>query len=101
MHVAPAASDGEYTIAASPGAKRGTKIVVNLKDSDLEFTKGEEVEKIIKTHSYFVPFPLFLNGKQVNTVQPVWAMSKSDITEEMYEGFYKHVSKGYVLRVPQ
>ena len=34
-------------------------------------------------------------GPQVNTVQPVWSMSQTDISEEMYDSFYKHVSKGF------
>lgn len=89
-------SDGTYKIRSSPDAARGSRIVVNLKDDAKEFADEETVKNIIQTHSYFVPYPLFLNGKQINTVQSVWAMSKSDVTEEMYTSFYKHISKAYV-----
>jgi len=36
-----------------------------------------------------------LNGKQVNTVQAIWAMSKADITEDMYTAFFKFKSGDY------
>ncbi len=49
-------------------------------------------------HSNFVNFPIFLNGKQLNTVQAVWKMAKSDVSEEMYNGFFKFKSKSYVRR---
>lgn len=58
-------SDGAYTIAPHSHGTRGTKIVVNLKEDHKEFADGDTVEEIIKKHSYFVPFPLYLNGKQV------------------------------------
>ena len=64
--IAPSAnSDGAYTIAPHSHGTRGTKIVVNLKEDHKEFADGDTVEEIIKKHSYFVPFPLYLNGKQV------------------------------------
>lgn len=46
------------------------------------FAKQEEVEKIIQTHSYFVPFPIYINNKQVNTVQAIWALQPNEVEEE-------------------
>lgn len=85
--------DGSYEIAPATSVQRGTKIQLHLKESCKEFSNAKTVEDIIMKHSNFVNFPIFLNGKQLNTVQAVWKMAKQDVTEEMYTGFYKFKSK--------
>ena len=51
------------------------------------------MDDAIKKYSNFMSFPIHLNGEQVNTVQAIWAMSKSEVTEEMYEEFFKFKTK--------
>ena len=49
------------------------------------------IERIIQQYSSFVPFPILVEGKKVNTVQAIWARSKNEITDEEYTEFYKFV----------
>lgn len=84
-------SDGQtgYEIEPAGELPRGTKIVLQLRDS--EFAQASRVEQIIRHYSNFVPIPIELNGNAVNTVQALWTKSKSEVTESEYEEFYKFV----------
>lgn len=82
---------GSFTISERPGLHRGTKIIVNLKEDAEEYAQKFKVESIIKQYSTFVPFPIKLEGETVNTVQAIWTRSKSEITDEEYNEFYKFV----------
>lgn len=82
---------GTYTIEPETGLRRGTRIVIYLKDEFKEFSKAERIESIIKQYSNFVSFPIELNGTRVNTVQAIWARNRSEIKDEEYEEFYKFV----------
>jgi molecular chaperone HtpG len=84
-------SDGQtgYEIEPAGELPRGTKIVLQLRDT--EFAQSANIERIIKHYSSFVPFPIELNGNAVNTVQALWTKSKSEITDTEYEEFYKFI----------
>lgn len=86
-------SDGAGGYEIEPGGElpRGTRIVVHLKDEEQDFARPARVEAILKRYSNFVPFPIELNSKAVNTVQAIWARSKAQIKEEEYEEFYKFI----------
>ena len=83
---------GSFEISACPGLHRGTKITVSLKEGCEDYAKKWRVESIIKQYSSFVPFPIKLDGETVNTVQALWARSKSDIKDEEYLEFYKFIA---------
>jgi molecular chaperone HtpG len=82
---------GGYELAAAADLPRGTKITLELKEDAKEFAGGSTVERIIQRYSSFVPFPIALNGERLNTVQAIWARSKSEIKEEEYNEFYTFV----------
>ena len=84
-------SDGKtgYEITPADQLERGTKIVLHLRDS--EFASAYRIEEVIKKYSNFVSFPIELNGKPVNTIQPLWTKNRSEITEEDYTEFYKYI----------
>lgn len=82
---------GGYELAPAPDLPRGTKITLELKEDAKEFAQDGTVERIIKRYSNFVPFPIELNGKKLNTVQAIWTRNKSDIKEEEYNEFYEFV----------
>lgn len=92
-------SDGKtgYTIteAADADLKRGTKIVVYLKDEFEEFSKTDTLTPIVKKHSSFAPFPILIGEERVNTVDALWLKSKSEISDEEYSEFYKFATKAY------
>jgi len=82
---------GTYTVKPCPGLHRGTKIILELKDDAKDFAEKYTIERIIKQYSSFVPYPILVDGKKVNTVQAIWARAKSEITEEEYTEFYKYI----------
>lgn len=83
---------GSYTLSPCPGLHRGTKIIIELNDDSHDYASEYEIKRIIKQYSNFVPFPIKVGGEKVNTVQALWAKSKSDIKDEEYNEFYKFIS---------
>jgi TNF receptor-associated protein 1 len=82
---------GGYEISPAADLPRGTKITLELKDDAKDFAKDTTVEHIIQRYSSFVPFPIELNGKRLNTVQAIWARNKNEIKEEEYNEFYTYI----------
>ncbi len=82
---------GGYEIEAAADLPRGTKVVLQLKEEAAEFAKDFALERIIKKYSSFVPFPIELNGKALNTVRALWTRNKNEIKEEEYNEFYKYI----------
>lgn len=82
---------GTYTITAESGIRRGTKIILDLKEDAYKYARKFEIERIIKQYSSFVPFPIKVAGDEVNTVQALWTRGKNDIKEEEYTEFYKFI----------
>jgi HSP90 family molecular chaperone len=82
---------GGYEISPANDLPRGTKITLELKDDAKDFAQAGTVEHIIQRYSSFVPFPIELNGKHLNTVQAIWARNKNEIKEEEYNEFYTFI----------
>ena len=82
---------GGYEITPAADLPRGTKVTLELKDEAREFAQAGTVERIIQRYSSFVPFPIELNGKRLNTVQAIWARNKNEIKDEEYNEFYTFV----------
>ncbi|XP_065846320.1 heat shock protein 75 kDa, mitochondrial-like isoform X2 [Oscarella lobularis] len=90
-------SDGSglYEISEASHETRGTKIVVQLKADELRFADRDTVEGIVKKYSNFVGFPIFLNGEQINTIQPLWTQDPKAITTKQHEEFYQFISNAF------
>lgn len=89
---------GEYYIEDSDQElKRGTKITLKIKDSELEFLELDRIQYIVKTYSDHVAFPIELTAENdkseiINKASAIWTRNSSEITEKEYEEFFKHVS---------
>lgn len=90
-------SDGTtgYQIEEAPGQRRGSKIVLHLKDDAKEFAKASRIKEILAKYSNFVGFPIHLNGERVNTIEAIWLRNKSEVTEDQYKEFYKFATHSY------
>ena len=86
---------GSYTLKPEEGLRRGTKIIVELKDDAHEFANEDKIRQIIKQYSNFVPFPIKVGGELVNTVQALWKRNKNEIKEEEYAEFYKFIGNAF------
>lgn len=88
-------ADGTYAIAPCPGIRRGTRIILDLKDDAHEFADAERLKQIIRRYSSFVPFPIKVEDEAVNTVQALWARNKNEIKAEEYQEFYKYIANAF------
>ncbi|OAT81447.1 molecular chaperone HtpG [Desulfotomaculum copahuensis] len=86
---------GSYSVGPAEGLQRGTRIILELKDDAEKFASADNIKRIIKRYSNFVPFPIILGGERINTQQAIWVRNKNEIKEEEYAGFYKFISNTY------
>lgn len=87
--------DGTFEISKAKGHRRGTKVIVHLKDGEKEYSDERRVRDVLEKYSAFVSFPLKLNGEQINTAEAVWLRNRSDITDMEYAGFYRFHSNSF------
>ncbi len=71
---------------------RGTKIEIHLKDDAVEFAEKWKLEDIIKRHSNFIPFAIFVEKDQVNNVRAIWREPKFQLKDDEYNEFYKFLT---------
>jgi molecular chaperone HtpG len=71
---------------------RGTRVEIHLKEDAVEFAEKWKLEDIIKRHSNFVPFPIFVEKDQVNTVRAIWREPKFQLKDNDYNEFYKFLT---------
>jgi molecular chaperone HtpG len=105
--------DGAYTIEEAERAEPGTTITLHLKPSteDMrDYTNERVVDEIVKRYSDFVAYPIkrYKSGegptrstaeggakvdvKTLNSMKAIWDRPKSEVSEDEYKEFYKHIS---------
>ena len=99
---------GEYEIETISKAGRGTDVILHLREGEEEFLKTWRVKSTISKYSDHISLPILMKketwdaeaAKQVvtdewepvNKASALWSRSKSEITQEQYEEFYKQIS---------
>ncbi len=80
-----------YLIEAAEKEDRGTRLEIHLKEDAAEFAEETRLREIIRRHSDFVAYPIYLGeGEEaVNTRKALWRESPSAVSEEQYADFYK------------
>jgi len=107
---------GSFSLENISRDKRGTTVVLHLKDDESEFASEHRLKHIIKQYSDHISIPVMMTehelddeGKpkvdendkpltkeeRVNAASALWARDKSDISDEDYNEFYKHVSMDF------
>ncbi|GLQ71379.1 molecular chaperone HtpG [Vibrio sp. vnigr-6D03] len=104
------AGEGEYTIESITKESRGTDIVLHMRDEGKEFLSEYRLRDVISKYSDHIGIPVSIltnvkdeEGKeteetkweQINKAQALWTRSKSDISDEEYNEFYKHVASDF------
>jgi molecular chaperone HtpG len=86
---------GEFTVEAGEREKRGTTIVLYLREDAAEYVEPSRLREIVKTYSDHVALPIVLDhkGKEetLNAASALWMRPKSEIKPEQYAEFYHHV----------
>jgi molecular chaperone HtpG len=87
---------GTYTVETpDEDLPRGTRIEIYLNDDDKEFADEEQIKSVITRYSNFVPFPVKVNGEQINQTTALWREPASQIDDERYNEFYKLISHDF------
>ncbi|QQE95317.1 molecular chaperone HtpG [Providencia rettgeri] len=99
------AGEGEYTIADIEKAERGTEITLHLRDDEKEFLDNWRLRSVISKYSDHIALPVEIEDKneedgtvtweKINQAKALWTRSKSEISDEEYVEFYKHISHDY------
>ena len=112
--------DGTYTIEECEKEGRGTDVILHLKEDMKEYLDEWRIRTIVKKYSDYVQYPIVMDvtreetakgvdGKEIegggtiektteetlNSMKAIWTRPKSEVTDEEYEEFYKHISHDY------
>ncbi|GAB2566135.1 chaperone protein HtpG [Paractinoplanes abujensis] len=89
--------EGTFTIDDAPDAPVGTTVTVHLRPSDEEdalydYTDDWKIREIVKKYSDFIAFPIKMGDDTLNSMKALWARPRSEVSDEEYHEFYKHIS---------
>ncbi|MHC2144853.1 molecular chaperone HtpG [Pseudomonas sp. 210_17 TE3656] len=102
--------EGEFDVATIDKAERGTRIVLHLKKGEEEFADGWRLRNIIKKYSDHIALPIELpkqveaaEGEEkpavewetVNRASALWTRPRTEIKDEEYQEFYKHIGHDF------
>jgi len=102
---------GDFTVEDIELPKRGTRITLHLREGEDDFLNAWRIKSIIRKYSDHVALPILMKKEEwdaeknetvvkdedetVNQASALWTRSKSDITDEQYQEFYKHVAHDF------
>ena len=109
------AGEDEFTISESSRDCAGTTITLHLKDDAEEFADSWRVRSVIKKYSDHISVPVMMpeppaaagddedaaevpaepEWQAVNEAKALWTRSRSEVTDEEYQAFYKHISHDF------
>ncbi len=91
-------SDGEgtYEIRPDDKADRGTLVIMHLREEDKEFLEPSRLKHLVRKYSDHLSIPILLKAgdteETVNQAKAFWTRPKSELTDEDYQTFYKHLT---------
>ncbi len=102
---------GEFVVETIDKPTRGTDIILHLREGEDDFLSSWKLKSIIRKYSDHISLPILMHKEEwdeekkenvvkdemetVNQASALWTRSKSDITPEQYEEFYKHISHDF------
>ncbi|HEX8954873.1 MAG TPA: molecular chaperone HtpG [Burkholderiaceae bacterium] len=103
--------EGDFTVEQIEKAGRGTDIILHLREGEDDFLSSWKLKSIIRKYSDHISIPIQMKKEEwdaekkenavkdefetINQASALWTRSKSDITPEQYNEFYKHVSHDF------
>ena len=95
--------DGSYTLESTEKAARGTTITLKLKPDEKEFLETYRVSSLIRKYSDHIAFPVRLSkadedrdsDEPVNKARALWARPRTEIEDNEYIEFYKHIAHDF------
>ncbi|MTI78922.1 MAG: molecular chaperone HtpG [Marinobacter sp.] len=98
--------DGEFSIEQVNLDNRGTQIVLHLKPDAKEFANGWKLRSLVKKYSDHISFPVVMKAESdegekkdeyetVNDATALWTLPRTEIKDEEYKEFYKHIAHDF------
>jgi molecular chaperone HtpG len=97
--------EGDFTVETVEAPKRGTRVVLHLREGEDEdgFLDGSRLRAIVHRYSDHISFPVTMmklgdeeTGEEtVNTATAIWTRAKQEISDEEYNEFYKHIAHDF------
>ncbi|NNJ12688.1 molecular chaperone HtpG [Chloroflexales bacterium ZM16-3] len=84
-----------FTVDVAEREGRGTSITLHLKEDAAEFANDWKLEQIIKRHSDFVSFPIYMGDRQVNQQKALWRRAPREVEAEQYKSLYQQMTMDY------
>jgi molecular chaperone HtpG len=102
---------GEFSITPVEKADRGTSVTLYLREDEDDFLSGWKLREVLRRYSDHISLPIQMQKEEwdaekseqvkknewetVNQANALWTRSKSDISDEQYQEFYKHIGHDY------
>jgi molecular chaperone HtpG len=96
---------GEFTVETVPRDEQGTAVILHLRDDAKDFLDDFKIRQVIGQYSDHVAFPIVLETPQegdkdtktetLNSATALWQRPRSEVTDEEYQSFYKHISHDF------
>ena len=103
--------DGEYTLEAIDRPARGTEVTLHLREGEDDFLNAMRLRNVIRKYSDHITLPVRMHKERwdaetsayvteseretVNQASALWSRPKSQVTDEQYNEFYKHVAHDF------
>ena len=105
------AGEGEFTVEMVEKAGRGTEVTLHLREGEDEFLSGWKLRQTVRKYSDHITLPILMKKEKwdeekkeqvetdedetINQASALWARPKSEISDEQYKEFYKHVAHDF------
>ncbi len=91
-------TSGTQSYELGPGTREtpGTAVTLHLRESDQDFADADRLRAIIRKHSEYISYPIKLEDVQVNEPTALWARQPSEVEDDEYKSFYKHLSHDWL-----
>ncbi|MDN5844328.1 MAG: molecular chaperone HtpG [Alcaligenaceae bacterium] len=102
---------GEFSITTVEKADRGTSVTLHLREGEDEFLSGWKLREVLRRYSDHISLPIRMLKEEwdaekseqvvttewetINQASALWTRPKSEITDEQYQEFYKHISHDF------
>ena len=88
---------GAFSVTEADDVARGTAITLHLREGEDEWLDESRLRGVIKTYSDHIALPIQLGDDEtaVNEASALWMRPKSEVEEEQYKEFYRHVGRGF------
>jgi molecular chaperone HtpG len=83
-----------YTVAQTEKEQRGTDVIIKLKEDATEFLEEHRLREIIRKHSDFIPFPIYIGDstEQANRQTAIWRQNPREVESKDYDEFYQQLT---------